>query len=463
MTPEGGAGARRAFRVLRRERLWRRWLVPLAFAGLVAYLLRPGWYFFDGERYWGTAGTLLAKGPRADLSTLGISAGWPLLPALVRMPFVALGPAAFVAAQAGLLFTGLAALADRLSRGRPESAWLLTTGVLALPVTWNYAVFHSADTLVLAATAWMLAAAAAPVRTHATEVRTIVWAGVIGALRFNGLTVTLAMAAWAVGLSWRHARRRGVAAATLATLVLLAGLHAWTRTGKTRNPAREGAAIRLWELRRSSSSPALEAAFVAADVPRDTWDRPLDETCLAAGIWCRSVPLQRLAGVERPRPDVVRLYLQEFLRQPAAWLHINARVAALYLGLSRPLPETEVARDKRPNNLPEYAMVVPEVRDAARAALTACEGAAGGLLARPLWMVLLSLGLLALPGAPRRVAAPLALFGASYLLPWVLVTPSPDFRYVVPVTVPAALVALACLIGFGARLGRRFMGSRAAP
>ncbi|MFM2152893.1 MAG: hypothetical protein RL199_1328, partial [Pseudomonadota bacterium] len=257
---EGGSAA---LRLLRRERLWRLWLVPVAFATFLAARFSPGWYFFDSEVYWKTAEALVEQGPRPVLSGLDISAGWPLLPSLVRIPFVGLDPAVFIAAQGSLLFGALAALADRLSGGRSAVAWTLTLGILALPVTWNYALFHSSDTLTLTATVWMLVAAAAPGRTTTNGLRALAWAGVVGATRFNGLTVTVTLAAW-VMYAWRlrpSGARRLLAAAAAAAVLVPAGLHAWGRTGKTRNPAREGAAIRLWELRRTSPSPAVDAAF----------------------------------------------------------------------------------------------------------------------------------------------------------------------------------------------------------
>lgn len=409
---------------------------------VVTFSLYPGWMFFDSATQWGWARQIATKGIPHSLKDYDITSHWPIFNSFMRAPFYWLTGETgfFIFIQAVLYNVALYMLGAALLGRR--SLWLLPlTLVLVLsPISMNYSVFHSSDTIVaicvLVAVAVSIDGTLGVARRATLLVVTIL---LMTWVRYNALFVSIFMVGvffWLTRRRW--GTRRAIVGACVALVLLggtVAALRAYEYDAYMRDGAASGVAIRLLDASRHTDDPMVHALIDPIVAANPTLQAPLDQQCYASG-WC-----QQLADAHWPRLSTskyMRAYLHLLLHHPWVFVVMEHRFGEYILGIWVPLQPTQIRTDIPPP-FPSARETFNHTRLMYLHALRANLAAFSNLAARA--GVVLLLGLLAAVLLRRRGLL-LALLAVSigYLGPLLLLAGTNNFRYTFPVTIVATVI-----------------------
>lgn len=444
--------------------------ICVATALVVALSLYPGWFFFDSATQWGWARQIATKGLPDSLKAYGITSHWPIFNTLLKVPFYWItGEAGFyIFVQAALFNTSLYLLGAALLGRR--SLWLIAYTLLMVwsPISVNYSVFQSSDTIVAICT--LIAVAMIVDRELGLARRS--WFLIVAILmmswvRYNALPASfflICLFFWSVRASFGSRRALAWFAATL---VLLGGSVAAARTYEhqayIRDSAAGGVAMRLLDASRHTDDPYVHALVDPYVAENPALREPLTPDCYKHAGWCaqmNATPWRNLSTAK-----FMHAYLHLLVHHPVVFFGTNARFAMYSLGFKSRLEATQMARtDIRPP-FPAARMTFNHRRLAYFDALQVALGAFQGLAARAGVICLLAL-LAACLLRRRTLIAAFILLSVGYLGPLLLLVGTNNFRYTFPVTIVGmGILAGACcvVIRFVVRrfLARRYRHSAA--
>lgn len=418
-------------------------------ACLNSWPLSPGWLFWDTAQQWKFASSLAEHGIPNRLSDLGITNQWPILNTLVKVPFVWLGHAVwlFALVQAFSLHVALIWTARvLLPRGRQ---YLVVYGLVAsLPFVWNYAVFQSSD---VPTAVGLLAFYAILVRSQyrrgtGSYVAAIACAVVIGFLRLNAVPASCVMVLlaeyWHRDVLKRTWKLRTALAIALAVAVAVQA--ALEKTAYRVNTAVPGILLRVWVAATRSDDETLKENLRLLLRPGVRVE-PLTERCLADGQWCESFH-GAIRWNDVREEDVRALLTTTIRRQPLAFAGTLFQFAGFPTGVSSPLRETEIGRRDAPEPFPEAKMSYDDTREAALRLHNRSLEWFGHVFGRPFYLALAATAVLFALGQ-GRLAGGFGAVSSAYLVPLVVLGPAFDFRYALPITLPAVVFlayGLAC-------------------
>lgn len=435
--------------------------ICVATALVVALSLYPGWFFFDSATQWGWARQIAMKGLPDSLKAYGITSHWPIFNTLLKVPFYWFtGEAGFyIFVQAALFNVSLYLLGAALLGRR--SLWLIVYTLVMVwsPISVNYAVFQSSDTIVaicaLTAVAMIVDHELGLARRSALLIVAIL---MMSWVRYNALPASFFLACfffWSIraSLGWRRAL-----AWLAVSLVLLGGSVAAARSyehqGHMRDSAAGGVAMRLLDASRHTDDPHVHALVDPYVAENPAVREPLTPDCYEHAGWCAQMngaPWRNL-----PTAKFMHAYLHLLVHHPMVFFETNFRFAMYSLGFKSPLEATQMARtDVRPP-FPAARMTFNHRRLAYFDALQIALGAFHGLAARA--GVICLLGLVAACLLRRRtLIGAFVLLAIGYLGPLLLLVGTNNFRYTFPVTIVGmGILAAACCVL--ARLAvRRFL------
>src|SRR6185437_8967105 len=227
-------------------------VICVATALVVAYSLYPGWFFFDSATQWGWARQIATKGLPGSLKDYGITSHWPIFNTLLKVPFYWLtGEAGFyIFIQAALFNLSLYMLGAALLGRR--SPWLIAYTLLMVwsPISLNYSVFQSSDTIVAICTL----TAVAMIVDRELEFARRAWLLIVAILvmswvRYNALPASVFLACfffWSVRVPVGRRRALVLLAASLVVLGgSVAAARAYEHQAYIRDSAAGGVAMRL--------------------------------------------------------------------------------------------------------------------------------------------------------------------------------------------------------------------------
>lgn len=438
--------------------------ICVATALVIAFSLYPGWFFFDSATQWGWARQIATKGLPDSLKAYGITSHWPIFNTLLKVPFYWLtGEAGFyIFVQAALFNVALYLLGAALLGRR--SLWLIAYTLLMVwsPISVNYSVFQSSDTIVAICT---LVAVTMIVDRELGLVRRS-WLLIVAILmmswvRYNALPASFFLVClffWSVraSLGWRRAL--GWLAVSLLLLVgSVAAARAYEHQAYIRDSAAGGVAMRLLDASRHTDDPYVHALVDPYVAENPALREPLTPDCYKHAGWCaqmNAAPWRHLSTAK-----FMHAYLHLLVHHPVVFFETNARFAMYSLGFKSPLEATQMARtDIRPP-FPAARMTFNHRRLAYFDALQVALGAFQGLAARAGVICLLAL-LAACLLRRRTLIAAFILLSVGYLGPLLLLVGTNNFRYTFPVTIVGmGILAGACcvMIRF---VVRRFLARR---
>lgn len=426
-------------------------VICVATALVVALSLYPGWFFFDSATQWGWARQIATKGLPDSLMVYGITSHWPIFNTLLKVPFYWLtGEAGFyIFVQAALFNMSLYMLGAALLGRR--SPWLIAYTLLMVwsPISLNYSVFQSSDTIVAICT---LTAVAMIVDQELGFARRA-WLLLVAVLmmswvRYNALPASVFLACfffWSVRVP---IGRRRMLACLVASLVVLGGsvaaLRAYEHQAHIRDSAASGVAMRLMDASRHTDDAYVHALVDPHVLENPALREPLATDCYEHGGWCpqmSSAPWRNLSTAK-----FMRAYWHLMVHHPIVFMQTNYRFAMYSLGFKAPLEATQMGRTDIQPPFPAARMTFNHRRLAYFDALQIALGAFHGLAARA--GIVCLLGLIAACLLRRRaliVAFLLLAFG--YLGPLLLLVGTNNFRYTFPVTIVGmGIFAGACCV-----------------
>jgi hypothetical protein len=448
--------------------------ICLLMAVLVGFSLYPGWFFYDSSTQWQWAQLIVTRGLPAKLVEYNITSHWPIFNTLVKAPFYWLtGEAGLYAFVQALLFNfSLCALGAAII-GR-KSAWLVvyTLLVVVSPISQNYSVFQSSDTIVALCA---LAAVAMVCDSEAGTTRRIGWfvpaVLMMSLVRYNALPAAFLLTAvfcWKLRDRLGHAKRVVLGAGVVVALVVsVAGMRAYEHTGHVLDSAAEGVIMRLLDASHYTSDPSVKAAIGSFIESNPSLKRPLAPDCYAHGVWCAQ--MSGTAWHRLSTAKYMHAYLHLLIHDPIVFARVTWHFSGYQLGLTTPLLATQMGRTDIEPAFPSARMIFNARRLEMYARLQRTLNGFDSLAARGGVVCLLGMvGALAL--RRRDLVAAFGVLAVGYLVPLLLLANTNNFRYTFPVTIVAfAIVVAACatlaraLTGSARARLRRFKDLRASP
>jgi hypothetical protein len=440
--------------------------ICVATALVVALSLYPGWFFFDSATQWGWARQIATKGLPDSLTAYGITSHWPIFNTLLKVPFYWLtGEAGFYIFIQAVLFNISLYMLGAALLGR-RSLWLIAYTLLMVwsPISLNYSVFQSSDTIVAICTLMALAMIVDRELGFARRAWLLIAAVLVMSwVRYNALPASVFLACfffWSVRVP--IGRRRALAY-LVASLVVLGGsvaaARAYEHQAHIRDSAAGGVAMRLLDASRHTDDAYVHALVDPYVAENPALRAPLTPDCYEHAGWCAQMsgaPWRNLSTAK-----FMHAYLHLLVHHPLVFLQTNYRFAMYSLGFKARLEATQMGRiDIRPP-FPAARMTFNHRRLAYFDALQIALGAFQGLAARA--GIVCLLGLIAACLLRRRaLIVAFILLAIGYLGPLLLLVGTNNFRYTLPVTIVGmGIFAGACcvLIRF---VARRFLPLTAA-
>lgn len=418
----------------------------------VTFSLYPGWFFFDSAQQWQWARLIALNGLPVRLEDFGITSHWPIFNTLLDVPFYMLtGEAGFYVLVQALLYNTSLYLLGAAVLGR-KSAWLIvyTLVVVLSPISLNYSVFHSSDTVV--AICALVAVAMVVDNEIGMPRRVLLFALamlVMSLCRYNALPAAFFLIG---AFFWLMRNKLGAARSfKLACLVVLvvggsvSAARTYEHTAYMRDSAAEGVSLRLLDASRYTADPTIHALVDPYIRANPKLREPLTPECYAHGGWCAQMDGQPWRDLSTNR--YMQAYLHLLVHHPLVFSRVIYNFSAYQLGLAAPLEATQIANARyiQPP-FPSAAMTFNHRRMAFYSALLATLGALGSLAARA--GIVCLLGLIAASLLRRRglVAAFVAL-AVGYLGPLLLLAGTNNFRYTFPVSIVAfGIVTAGCCV-----------------
>jgi len=418
---------------------------------VVAFSLYPGWFFFDSATQWGWARQIATKGLPGSLKDYGITSHWPIFNTFVKVPFYSLtGEAGFyIFIQAALFNLSLYMLGAALLGRR--SLWLIpyTLVMVWSPISLNYSVFQSSDTIV--AICALTALAMVGDRELGLVHRALLLAVavlVMSWVRYNALPASVFLACvffWVARV--QLGRGRAMGCLVLSLMVLggsVAAARAYEHDAYILDSAAGGVAIRLLDASRHTSDPYVHALVDPYMEENRAARKPLEPDCYAHGGWCAQLSVKPWRNL--PTGKFMHAYLHLLIHHPLVFMATNGRFAMYSLGLKTPLEATQIGRTNISPPFPSARMTFNHRRLAYFDALQKALGAFHGLAARAGWVCLMGLIAACLLRRRALVVAFIAL-AIGYLGPLLLLVGADNFRYTFPVTIVGmGITAGACCV-----------------
>ena len=415
------------------------WVCLLA-AVWVAFSLYPGWFFFDSAKQWQWARLIALNGLPVRLEDFGITSHWPIFNTLMDVPFYWLtGEAGFYILVQALLYNMALYLLGAAILGR-KSAWLIVyTLVMVLsPISLNYSVFQSADTVVAICA---LVAVAMSVDNEIGMLRKVLLLAlavlVMALCRYNALPAVFFL----IGVFfWLQRNTLGAARAfKLACLVLLVvggsvfAARTYEHTAYMRDSAAGGVSLRLLDASRYTTDPTIHALIDPYVQANPKLREPLTPECYAHGGWCAQMDGQPWRNLSTSK--YMKAYLHLLVHHPFVFSRVIYNFSIYQLGLAMPLEATQIANARyiQPP-FPSATMTFNHRRMAFYSALLATLGALGSLAARAGIVCLFGL-VAALLLRRRGLVAAFVALAVGYLGPLLLLAGTNNFRYTFPVSV----------------------------
>ena len=429
-------------------------VICVATALVVALSLYPGWFFFDSATQWGWARQIATKGLPDSLEAYGITSHWPIFNTLLKVPFYWLtGEAGFYIFVQAVLFNLSLYMLGAALLGR-RSLWLIAYTLLMVwsPISINYSVFQSSDTIVAICT--LTAVAMIVDRELGVARRTwllLVAVLVMSLVRYNALPASVFLACfffWSIRVS---VGRRRALAYLVASLVVLGGsvaaARAYEHQAHIRDSAASGVAMRLMDASRYTTDAYVHALVDPHVLENPALRAPLATDCYKHGGWCvqmSSAPWRNLSTAK-----FMHAYLHLLVHHPIVFVQTNYRFAMYSLGFKAPLEATQMGRTEIQPPFPAARMTFNHRRLAYFDALQMALGAFHGLAARA--GIVCLLGLIAACLLRRRaLIVAFVLLAIGYLGPLLLLVGTNNFRYTFPVTI----VGMGIVVGAGCVLAR---------
>ena len=426
-------------------------VICVATALVVALSLYPGWFFFDSATQWGWARQIATKGLPDSLMAYGITSHWPIFNTLLKVPFYWLtGEAGFyIFIQAALFNLSLYMLGAALLGRR--SLWLIAYTLLMVwsPISLNYSVFQSSDTIVAICTLTAVAMIVDRELGFARRAWPLIAAILVMSwVRYNALPASVFLTCfffWSVRVP--VGRRRALACLVGSLFVLggsVAAARAYEHQAHIRDSAAGGVAMRLLDASRHTDD-AYVHALVDPHVAEDPALRaPLTPDCYEHAGWCAQMSGKPWRNL--PTAKFMHAYLHLLVHHPLVFVQTNYRFAMYSLGFKARLEATQMGRTDVTPPFPAARMTFNHRRLAYFDALQIALGAFQGLAARA--GVVCLLGLFAACLLRRRtLVVAFILLAIGYLGPLLLLVGTNNFRYTLPVTIVGmGIVAGACCV-----------------
>jgi len=426
-------------------------VICVATALVVALSLYPGWFFFDSATQWGWARQIATKGLPDSLAAYGITSHWPIFNTLLKVPFYWLtGEAGFyIFIQAALFNLSLYMLGAALLGRR--SPWLIAYTLLMVwsPISLNYSVFQSSDTIVAICTL----TAVAMIVDRELEFARRAWLLIVAILvmswvRYNALPASGFLACfffWSVRVP--VGRRRALVFLAASLVVLggsVAAARAYEHQAYIRDSAAGGVAMRLMDASRHTNDAYVHALVDPHVLENPALRAPLATDCYMHGGWCvqmASAPWRNMSTAK-----FMRAYWHLLVHHPIVFMQTNYRFAMYSLGFKARLEATQMGRTDIQPPFPAARMTFNHRRLAYFDALQIALGAFHGLAARA--GVVCLLGLIAACLLRRRkLTIAFILLAIGYLGPLLLLVGTNNFRYTFPVTIVGmGILAGACCV-----------------
>ncbi len=431
-------------------------VVCVATALVVALSLYPGWLFFDSATQWGWARQIATKGLPDSLKAYGITSHWPIFNTLLKVPFYWLtGEAGFyIFIQAALFNVSLYLLGAALLGRR--SLWLVAYTLLMVgsPISLNYSVFQSSDTIVAICTLTALAMIidgelGLARRTWLLVVAVLVMSWV----RYNALPASIFLACfffWCVRVPF--GRRRALACLVASLMVLggsVAAVRAYEHQAHMRDSAAGGVAMRLLDASRHTDDPYVHALVDPYVAENPALRAPLTPDCYKHAGWCAQMNAAPWRDLSTGK--YMHAYLHLLVHHPVVFVETNFRFAMYSLGFKARLETTQIGRTDIQPPFPAARMTFNHRRLAYFDALQIALSVFHGLAARAGLVCLLGL-IAACLLRHRALIAAFVLLAIGYLGPLLLLVGTNNFRYTFPVTIVGmGIIVGACcvLVRFG--------------
>jgi hypothetical protein len=436
-------------------------VVCIATALVVAFSLYPGWFFFDSATQWGWARQIATKGLPDSLRAYGITSHWPIFNSLLKVPFYWLtGEAGFyIFAQAALFNMSLYMLGAALLGRR--SLWLIAYTLLIVwsPISLNYSVFQSSDTIVAICT--LMAVAMIVDRELGFQRRTwLLLAAVLvmSWVRYNALPASVFLACFFFWSLRRQVGQRRALACLVASLMALGGsvaaARAYEHQAHIRDSAAGGVAMRLLDASRHTDDVRVHALVDPYVAENPALRAPLTPDCYEHAGWCAQMngtPWRNLSTAK-----FMHAYLHLLIHHPVVFVRTNYRFAMYSLGFKARLEATQMGLTGITPPFPAARMTFNHRRLAYFDALQVALGTFDGLAARAGLVCLLGL-IAACLLRHRKLVVAFILLAIGYLGPLLLLVGTNNFRYTFPVTIVGmGIFAAACCV-LGRFLATRFL------
>lgn len=422
---------------------------------LVTFSLYPGWFFFDSAQQWQWARLIALNGIPTQLKDFGITSHWPIFNTLMDVPFYWLtGEAGFYVLVQALLFNLSLYLLGAAILGR-RSPWLVVyTLVMVLsPISLNYSVFQSSDTVV--AICALVGVATSIDNEMKMPRRVILFALamlVMALTRYNGLPAVFFMVCvffWLARGGLGNARALVLASAVILLVgICVTAARGYEHTAHMRDSAAGGVSLRLLDASRYTADPVVHALVDPYIQANPNLRAPLTPDCYMHGGWCAQMNGQSWRRLSTSR--YMKAYLHLLVHHPIVFARVTYDFAIYQLGLAAPLEATQIANARYIQApFPSATMTFNDRRAAYHAVLLTALGAFGSLAARA--GIICLLGLIAALLLKRRgLPLSFAALMVGYLGPLLLLAGTNNFRYTFPVTV----VGMGLMLGAACVLAR---------
>lgn len=428
----------------------------IAFAAIVTFALYPGWLFWDSAKQWEYAQLILRNGPPLRLSDYGITSQWPVFLTLIKVPFLAVTgeTGLLIFLQAILSFFTIFLFLKRLNLGLTVTNVTLWIVILS-PFVWNYAVFHSSDMPVALLSMLTISILLKPrLDKYDVSILIIVW-GAILLTKYNAATSLVFFIGFVVNQQWGRGVWRASIVPIVAVCSIISAVLVYQATAYREDIVIDGMVLRVWEASQRFNDPELEAKIQA--MFKGPIKGTFTDECLANGTFCE--PFRNLFRFgEVKLAEVQSVYVRTALHHPIAFAAACARFASYQLGISSPLPETEIGKRNSPEPFAKARMEYDDVRERALRLHKASQSFLFSVIGRPYLMMIACLLCALLVLRNRALVLLCAGFFVTYYGPLLVIAPARDFRYAYPLTficytvVCASLVALAIKATKGYRL-----------
>jgi hypothetical protein len=434
-------------------------------ASIMAFLLYPGWLYYDSTHQWIWAEKIVDTGWPDKLTDLKISTHWPIFNTVLRVPFYAIshGAGLYIWCQAFLVFFSIYLMASCFFPEGGRRLAILYATICLLPNVLNISVLHASDVMLavfylyLIALYWQYSSGQKTAHSYKPLIGACCAMILIQLLRNNAalsLFLTAPLFIWPL-LPKPYFRKTITAVITAVVMITPAAInHHLNKTAFFSTSSNQGVALRLWIQNHSYHSESVQSILSKISKPQT---EQLDPECYLRGIWCHqyysSANGAAITLSVEMQSEIRNTYLMSFIESPVEWFHSNLPIMGAFSGVTAPLVDECIGRyDSRKNFKKDIGITMERnaIRNFFQAANKEFEWIG---FSRPVYLLLVNL-LLAIwlamksPAFAARQPQILALLYITllYMAPIIMGAPDRQQRYFYPFVFPNLVLCIAMLI-----------------